>query len=234
MAATKKQRPVETWEDVEGMKSTAEVLIPSDPIDRVLGQEEAISLAKIAAEKQHAQAVSVFPFLIKPMESEEEIRGKAYVHWKSWQESYQGIVDPAYLSRLTLEKCEEMAFRFPENILVAKDGERVVGFSAAGAYRSPDGSDAEEGEVYALYVLRDYQKKAIGRALMQESLARLSQCGVVHIWVLKENRQAIDFYRRVGFQPDGEEKELILGTAVTCIRMSLTFTDKKENATCSV
>ena len=49
MAATKKQRPVETWEDVEGMKSTAEVLIPSDPIDRVLGQEEAISLAKIAA-----------------------------------------------------------------------------------------------------------------------------------------------------------------------------------------
>ena len=34
---SKKQRPVESWEDVEGMKSTAEVLIPSDPIDRVLG-----------------------------------------------------------------------------------------------------------------------------------------------------------------------------------------------------
>ena len=37
MAAAKK-RAVETWEDVEGMKSTAEVLIPADPLDRVLGQ----------------------------------------------------------------------------------------------------------------------------------------------------------------------------------------------------
>ena len=32
--------------------------------------------------------------LIKPMETEDEIRGKAFVHWKSWQESYRGIVDP--------------------------------------------------------------------------------------------------------------------------------------------
>ena len=192
------------------------------------------TVAKIAAERQRAQEDSVFPFLIKPMESEEEIRGKAYVHWKSWQESYQGIVDPTYLSRLTLEKCEEIAFRYPENILIAKDGERVVGFSAAGAYRSPDGSDAEEGEVYALYVRKDYQNRGIGRALMRESLAQLSRCKVFHIWVLKENRHAIHFYRRVGFRPDGEEKELILGTAVTCIRMSLTLTDEKENATCSV
>lgn len=43
------QRAVESWDDVEGMRSTAEVLIPQDPIDRVLGQEEAITLAKIAA-----------------------------------------------------------------------------------------------------------------------------------------------------------------------------------------
>ena len=32
--------------------------------------------------------------ILKPMETEEEIRGKAFVHWKSWQESYRGIVDP--------------------------------------------------------------------------------------------------------------------------------------------
>ena len=47
--SAKKQKAVETWEDVEGLKNTGEVLIPSDPIDRVLGQEEAIALAKIAA-----------------------------------------------------------------------------------------------------------------------------------------------------------------------------------------
>lgn len=44
-----KKRAVDTWDDLKGMKSTAEILIPSDPLDRVLGQEEAIELAKIAA-----------------------------------------------------------------------------------------------------------------------------------------------------------------------------------------
>ncbi|NLU45483.1 MAG: AAA family ATPase, partial [Euryarchaeota archaeon] len=43
------RRPVETWEDVAALESTAGILIPADPMDRVLGQEEAIALAKIAA-----------------------------------------------------------------------------------------------------------------------------------------------------------------------------------------
>ncbi len=32
-------------------------------------------------------------FEIKRMETEEEIRGKAFVHWKSWHEAYPGLVD---------------------------------------------------------------------------------------------------------------------------------------------
>ncbi|MDR1955030.1 MAG: ATP-binding protein [Candidatus Methanoplasma sp.] len=38
-----------SWEDIGDIRSTDEILIPSDPLDRVLGQEEAIYLAKIAA-----------------------------------------------------------------------------------------------------------------------------------------------------------------------------------------
>ncbi|MCQ2070725.1 MAG: ATP-binding protein [archaeon] len=40
---------VNEWDDVKDLESTADILIPSDPLDRVLGQEEAITLAKIAA-----------------------------------------------------------------------------------------------------------------------------------------------------------------------------------------
>lgn len=29
---------------------------------------------------------------IKKMETDDEIRGKAYVHWKSWQEAYPGML----------------------------------------------------------------------------------------------------------------------------------------------
>ena len=46
------KRAVDTWDDVAGMKSTEEILLPSDPLDRVLGQEEAIELAKIAARQR--------------------------------------------------------------------------------------------------------------------------------------------------------------------------------------
>ncbi|WP_022778856.1 hypothetical protein [Butyrivibrio sp. AE3009] len=42
---------------------------------------------------------------IKKMETDDEFKGKAYVHWKGWQEAYTGIVDQGYLDGLTLEKC---------------------------------------------------------------------------------------------------------------------------------
>ena len=34
---------------------------------------------------------------IKKMETDDEIKGKAYVHWKSWHEAYPGIVSQNYL-----------------------------------------------------------------------------------------------------------------------------------------
>ena len=41
---------------------------------------------------------------IKKMETEEETRGKAYVHWCVWHEAYPGLVSQEYLNKLTLEK----------------------------------------------------------------------------------------------------------------------------------
>ena len=51
---------VKTWADVKGLQSTADIEIPADPLDRVLGQEEAIQLAKIAA-KQRRHLLLVGP-----------------------------------------------------------------------------------------------------------------------------------------------------------------------------
>lgn len=38
--------------DIEDMRTTADVIIPTDPLARVIGQEEAVSLARIAAEQR--------------------------------------------------------------------------------------------------------------------------------------------------------------------------------------
>ena len=155
--------------------------------------------------------------LIKPMETEDEIRGKAWVHWKSWQESYAGIVDAGYLAGLTLEGFEEKAFRWRDNIFVAKDGERVVGFVGYGEARGEEGA----GEVYALYVLEEYQHRGIGYALMRRALDELAGCRVVYLWAFAENKKALSFYERVGFRMDGTEKEIVLGTPARGVRLTM-------------
>jgi ATP-dependent Lon protease len=55
-----KKKEVIVWDDVVGLTSTADIAIPSDPLDRVLGQEEAIALAKVAA-KQRRHLLLVGP-----------------------------------------------------------------------------------------------------------------------------------------------------------------------------
>ena len=155
-------------------------------------------------------------FEIKKMETDGEIAGKAYVHWKSWQEAYKGLVDAAYLEALTLEKCTAAAFKYPENTLVAKVGEKVAGFCAYGEGRAEDLPGA--GEIYALYVLPEYYGTGIGMALMDAGLEKLGGKRAF-VRVLKNNARAIRFYEKCGFVRDGFGQELVIGTPVTVIRM---------------
>ena len=142
--------------------------------------------------------------IIKPMETDGEIRGKAYVHWKSWHEAYSGLVSREYLDRDTLDKCVEIAYQWPDNIFVAKDGNKVVGFVGYGTSR--DKPDA--GEVYAIYVLSEYYGSGTAQKLMDAAIEQLGSFQVIYIWVLKENARAIRFYEKYGFEKDGEEKNM--------------------------
>lgn len=154
---------------------------------------------------------------IKKMETELEIKGKAYVHWRSWHEAYSGIVSQVYLDKLTLEKCEELARQWPDNILVAKDEDRVVGFVGYGMSRE---AASETGEIFALYILSDYYGTGVGRQLMDAGMEQLSGCAEFGLWVLKDNKRAIRFYQKCGFALVGQEKALPALEA-TEIRMEL-------------
>lgn len=142
------------------------------------------------------------PITIKPMETDAEIQGKAFVHWKCWQDIYPGLVSQAYLEKLTLAKCEEMAFRWRDNILVAKDGDRVVGFVGYGD-RGEEAPDA--GEIFALYVLPRYHGTGVGQQLMTAGVEALAAYPRTCLWVLKGNDRAIRFYEKCGFHRTGEE-----------------------------
>ena len=156
---------------------------------------------------------------IKPMETQAEIEGKAQVHYSSWQEAYKGLIDQAYLDSMTLEKCTAIAFKWQDNILVAKDKDKVVGFAGWGEHG--DSALPNTGEVFAIYILSEYYGKGVGNALMQAALQKLSQYERVALWVLKDNKRAIRFYEKCGFVFDGTEKTIMLGRENTEIRMVL-------------
>lgn len=148
--------------------------------------------------------------IIKQMETDEEILGKAYVHWKSWQEAYADLLPQEFLKNTyTLERCQDWAVRYPQNILVALVDEQVVGFVCYGTSSQEDLQEA--GELYALYVLADYYDQGIGYQLIQAALEKLQSYQIVSLWVLEGNTRAIAFYEKVGFQFDGVKKVVHLG-----------------------
>ena len=142
------------------------------------------------------------PITIKPMETHAEVRGKAYVHWKCWQETYPGLVSREYLDKFTLEKSEERAFQWQDNILVAKDGDQVVGFVGYGD-RGAEAPDV--GEIFTLYVLSEYHGTGVSQRLMAAGLEVLADYPKICLWVLKGNGRAIRFYEKCGFHRTGEE-----------------------------
>ena len=140
--------------------------------------------------------------ILKPMETEEEIRGKARVHWQAWHEAYTGLIRQDFLDQWTLEACTRRAFRWTDGTLVAKDGDRVVGFICTG----DRGEEAPGvGEVFALYVLAEYYGSGLGQRLMQAGLEALGEYPEICLWVLKGNARAIRFYEKCGFRFDGSE-----------------------------
>ena len=156
-------------------------------------------------------------YIIKPMQTESEIDGKGHVHYQSYQETYAGLMDAEYLNSMSEEKCKEIAHKWPENLLVAKDGEKMIGFVGYGKYH--DDTLADCGEVFCIYVLADYYGKKVGYELMNAAFEKLKEYKRIALWVLKGNERAIRFYERYGFRFDGKEETIQLGTPNTELRM---------------
>lgn len=53
---------------------------------------------------------------VSPMQTERDMDGKAYVHRKSWQKTYAGIVDSAFWRKIMT--LYEWLFRIETNVLI--------------------------------------------------------------------------------------------------------------------
>lgn len=132
----------------------------------------------------------------------EDALAVAKVHVESWQKSFAGIVPQTFLDNLTVEK-REQAFRqrFEDRNYkmfvaeTAKDG--IVGFADFGAARESD--FGFEAELYAIYLLREFQGKGIG-----ENLFKLCQQEMIADRINSMYLMALDvspyksFYEKMG------------------------------------
>ncbi|CAN5610978.1 hypothetical protein BH18ACI1_BH18ACI1_03810 [soil metagenome] len=132
----------------------------------------------------------------------------AKVHVESWHKSFAGIVPQEFLDNLTVEK-REQAFRQrfgEENYKMfvaetANDG--IVGFADFGKSREKD--FAFEAELYAIYLLPEFQRKGIG-----ENLFKLCQKEMIVDKVNSMYLMALDvspykpFYEKMGGQIVGK------------------------------
>ncbi|MET7937215.1 GNAT family N-acetyltransferase [Streptomyces sp. NPDC005322] len=166
--------------------------------------------------------------------TESDIDAVAAVRVRGWQKAYRGLMPQAYLDGLSVEEDAERRREFFSrgvgdvvNLVAETDrGEGVVGWSCFGPYRDRD-LPSGDAELYALYIRPALVGTSVGRALLTESLRRVTERDFprLRLWVLRHNARARHFYERAGFRPDGgEEAYRVDGIAVPEVRYALSLT----------
>ncbi len=149
--------------------------------------------------------LSMPQFNIRPATKEDAL-AIATVQYHGWQHTYHGIINQAYLDSLSIEKGVDFTKRLlastqPVTIVMENTEGAVIGYISGGKNR------AEElpcdGEIYALYVLKQYHGHGLGKQLFIEAVAQLLKRGYqsVCVFVLKDN-PAVGFYK--SFKPNLE------------------------------
>jgi len=133
-----------------------------------------------------------------------DVKGIAKVHVDSWWSTYKGIISESYLESLSYQEKENFWKEVPDlnKVYVALHNGDVIGFISYG----PSQIDKIDGEIYAFYLLENFQRLGIGKKLFEEAISSLYELGYksVVVWVFDEN-PCKAFYEQ--FQPKkiGEE-----------------------------
>lgn len=145
--------------------------------------------------------------------------GIGAVSVRAWQAAYRGIMPDDFLDALDPNEragtwWDALAGSGPDRrVVVAVDGDRVVGFAAFGPARS----DATTGELYALNVDPQTWGAGVGRRLLRTATTWLGDAGYAEaeLFVAIGNERARRFYEAEHWTDDGTEvTEDALGAVV--------------------
>ncbi len=137
----------------------------------------------------------------------------AHIHVQSWRETYADIIPAEILANIDMADrvCRWRSYLGTQGYptyIARVDGE-PAGFIRVGSLKEPLVAGAD-GHIYALYVLRRFHRRGIGRKLM--SLAAADWLGrgggAFSVGVLTANAEARAFYEALGarfIRPDRDD-----------------------------
>lgn len=124
----------------------------------------------------------------------------------TWHHTYDALMGRAAVSRMTQawhrpEILAQQLGRTRAAFLVAELDDRIVGHAYARLSR------ANILFLARLYVHPDCQRQSIGTELLTHLLPLFAAASMIELSVVKQNRQAVEFYRRYEFTVTGESVE---------------------------
>lgn len=131
----------------------------------------------------------------------DDAKGVAKVQVDSWKTTYRNIVPDDFLNKMTYESREEKwkeIISYQAVYVAEKDDGEIVGYSNAGKERTGN-YPHHKGELYAIYILKDEQRKGLGRRLLKPIINEFVEAGIFSmvVFVLEDNDSRY-FYEALG------------------------------------
>tara|TARA_Y100001933_G_C18692759_1_gene435734 strand:- start:20 stop:568 length:549 start_codon:yes stop_codon:yes gene_type:complete len=142
----------------------------------------------------------------------EDVEDIIHINIETWKSAYKGIIASETLEKLDQMKEERVkraraefgTRHFDGHVIhqsVACYKEKVIGFATFGKARPFNGKTYNRmGEVYAIYVLDQYQGMQAGKKLIENTFRSMNQMHTydeVIVWTLTKNKSR-GFYERLG------------------------------------
>ena len=128
-----------------------------------------------------------------------------------WNETYRGIYDDEKIDNYDYEKHSQKFLNIINepniNLYVVLDNDRIVGYMDYGIPYVP--YKEYKQEIGLLYLLKDYQRKGIGKELFNIATKKIKENGYNEFFVYcnKYNTNAQEFYKKMGGVIDNIEED---------------------------
>jgi GNAT superfamily N-acetyltransferase len=134
----------------------------------------------------------------------DDIQAVSEVYVESWKSTYEGLAPEAFIRSITTASAIDVfrgslhnqEYRYFLHVAETPEN-RIVGFADGGRERSDPAQST--GELYGLYLLKEFQGQGLGRRLFRSSVETLLQSGMnsMDAWIL-ENSPHRAFYEKAG------------------------------------